>query len=96
MFSTEHGYSRRPEVRYALEERCGSQMTAGVQDAALYSRLLRLASPQLLAYPLDIDAQLLFKDVYFLVDGQRRAAEEPRTAEGGTPHLRLNINSSMG
>ena len=70
-FGTEHGDARLAEVGDALEDGCGCEVTAGVQDATL------------LVDTLHVDAQQFLKDVEFLVEVEVLATEYPRTAEGG-------------
>ena len=56
-----------------------------MQDATQFGRLLGRAQLFGIA-PLNVDAQLLFQYIDFLVECQRLLAEEPRLTEGGAAY----------
>ena len=71
MLGSEHGNACLAEVGNAFKDRSCCQMAPCVQDATI------------LVDAFDVDAQLLFQHVDFLVECQRLSAEEPRTAKCG-------------
>ena len=84
-FGAKHGDARLSEVGDAFEEGTGSQVSAGMEDAAPLVRTF------------DVDAQLFLEDVDFLVSGERLCREQPRASEGGTPdHHGINAVAAEG
>ena len=65
----EHGDAGLAEVGDALEDGRGSQMAAGVEDAAVFVDTL------------DVDAELLLEDVELVVEGEGRLGD--KIAENG-------------
>ena len=65
----EHGDAGLAEIGDALEDGRGSQMAAGVEDAAVFVDAL------------DVDAQLLLEDVELGVEGEGRLGD--KIAENG-------------
>lgn len=70
----EHGYAGLAEVGYALEYRCGGEVTTGVQYATVFVESLY------------VDVKLLKEDIYLLVEGELFTREEPRASEGGATY----------
>ena len=48
--SAQHSYTRRLEVRYAFEERCGGQVAANMEDATTLIETLHALQNLLLKY----------------------------------------------
>ena len=70
-FGAKHGDAGLTEIGDALEDRGGSEVSSGVEDASL------------LIDTFHIDTQEFFEDVEFLVECQLLTTEDPRAAEGG-------------
>ena len=78
--------ARLTEIGNALEHWRGGKMAAGMEYGALLDGIVRIAGLSSKAYPIDIDAQLLFEDVDLLVERQLLTAEDPGTAKGGAAY----------
>ena len=83
---TQHLDARLSEVWNTLEDRGSGEMATGVENGTLLDSEVGIAGLPGEGQAFDIDAQLVLKDVDFLIERQRLATEDPGTAEGGATY----------